>query len=202
MPYVPGHAAPVGDPRRAVAAVQAARVARLPLGTRRRVPLAMLSRAELGAEGELPPAVAAWQGRVRAAGGIPTRMPATRDPLNANKLAARYGGAGTLQPNTVPRYELADAAALAADGKGAAVLNSAIVAGQRVERVEQLVRDVAAAPRNIVGSVLGIPPWAVTAAALGVGALLLKSFLPGLGGSPRHNPPRRQPGGRRRSRRR
>lgn len=216
MPYL----APIGDPRRALLEARAAR-ARGPLWKRvggtdaaptlvpwtpgsalvRVKPAAapgpldalgfwpFTSSEVARAEGQLPPAIAAWQAAVKARGNIVTRMP--KGP-NVGKLAERY-----TDVNGDARYALASPAALEADGKGAAVLESQIVAGKRVEQLEKGIQDVssaiAAAPRNIAGAVLGIPPWAVTAIVLGAGALALKTVLPSLGSlTARRNPPRRR----------
>lgn len=143
-------------------------------------------------EGVLHPAVAQWQAEVRARGNVPTRMP--KGP-NTGKLAERY-----IDRAGIYRYALASPAALAADGRGAAVLESAIQAGKRVEEVEKtvaLVKQGASAaldlPRNIVGGVLGIPPWAVTVLVVGAGVLAAKALLPSLPSLvARRNPPRRR----------
>lgn len=136
------------------------------------------------AEGALHPAVALWQSQVRARGNVPTRMP--KGP-NTGKLAERYTDA-----QGVYRYALASAAALAADGRGQAVLDNQVAAGAAVQRVEDVIKrdwspelDAAAkqalnAPRAIVGEVLGIPPWLVTVAVLGAGALAVRTLVPSL----------------------
>jgi hypothetical protein len=199
--------APIGDPRRALLESRAARMRRAPahalVARGPRAPAALdalglwpFSSSDVAkSEGALPPAVAAWQSAVKARGNIVTRMP--KGP-NVGKLAERY-----IDASGTARYALASPEALEADGRGQAVLTADIAAGARVEQLEKGIRDVssaiAAAPRNIAGAVLGIPPWAVTAIVLGAGALALKTVLPSL--SVRRNPPRAEPGGRRRRRR-
>lgn len=144
------------------------------------------------AEGELDPAVAKWQAEVRARGNVPTRMP--KGP-NVGKLAEKY-----VDRSGTYRYALASPAALAADGRGAAVLASAIEAGKRVEDVEKTValakqgaRDVLNLPREAVGAVLGIPPWLVTALVIAGGVVAFRTLVPSLPSRvARRNPPRRR----------
>jgi hypothetical protein len=146
------------------------------------------------AEGELHPDVAAWQSAVKARGNAVTRMP--KGP-NVGKLAERY-----TDRQGVARYALATAAALKADGRGAAQYAADIAAGKRVEQLEQTVKvlkDGAGLaldlPRKAIGGILGIPPWAVTVLVLGGGVFAVRALLPSLPsrlGLARRNPPRRR----------
>jgi hypothetical protein len=144
--------------------------------------------------GDLPPAVVVWQAQVRARGNVPTRMP--KGP-NVGKLAERY-----VDQQGAYRYALASDAALKADAGVADGYASDIAAGARVQAIQDgaaaVVQGTLAAPRNIIGGVLGIPPNAVGLIALGVAGFVGFRLLESV--APRRNPPRRarrQPRGRR-----
>lgn len=149
-----------------------------------------------------PDVLEAWRASVKARGGMVTRGP-TQSPF-PGVLAARYGGAGTSTPRAKPRYvpappavRAADAASVAAEqvpavaaalvaldlkAKGAGVELSRRIKKADAELRQQLAEVTTGAltlPRQVVGGVLGIPPWLVPVLVIGgagyVGYQVLRS---------------------------
>jgi hypothetical protein len=103
----------------------------------------------------------AWQADTRKRGGTPTRMPTG---TNKGDLAERFGARAPFRYMLAPAQIRADdrgvAISLIVDqvkGKAADAITGAVTT------VQQTARAVAAAPRDAIGAVLGIPKWAVTA---------------------------------------
>lgn len=156
-----------------------------------------------------------WVSQVRALGGRATVLPARGNvaspaaaafddvalwvrKVNAKewRLPDAYSRSGRTAFYVAPARVQADAKRLAE-----AKLREHIVPSTK-EVVTETAKDIAALPRKAVGEILGIPPWAVTA-AIGVGVFFLaKQLLPVAGAAARSRFVRRNPRGRRRARRR
>jgi hypothetical protein len=149
--------------------------------------------------------IADWRAYVKRSGGVATTIP--RGDLKG-ELAARYGSRFVLAPLAVRKLDQAERAEWQADIDEAAreqgVVNAvsagtraaSTVAAQAAAGSVRLVRgtirtatdiasDAARAPREIIGSALGIPSWLVPVLLVGGAVVAVKllapEILPGAG---------------------